>query len=172
MKMNVVRVAVLSGLMLSVPAIAQYASPPEPNYGPASGSMTFKDTDPGETIGGVLAMGRALNSDGTRVDERNEGIKAYITHWGLEVGAPGTGDDKGNGDLGGDCKGFRDTNHITMVPIASLNASTGNLLEMEIPQGTKVPADAVYFVGHTVYADGNIHNLNKCIQIPVVNWVE
>jgi hypothetical protein len=165
-------IGVVAGFLIGGSAVAQYATPPEPNFGPAPGSMTFKDTDPGETIGGVLTMGRAIDGEGNPVDEGVEGIAAYITHWGLEVGEPGVDDDGGNGDLGGDCKGFRDTNHITIVPVANLGTPDDNQLEMDIPQGTKVPSDAVYFVGHTVYAQGNIHNLNKCIQIPVENWVE
>lgn len=171
MKNKYTGIVVATFAMFAATAFIEYPMPPEPNFGPAPGSMTFHDTDPGQTIGGTLTMARAIDAGGNRVDEIKEGIITYITHWGLEVGEPGTADDEGNGDLGGDCKGFRDTNHITMVAADSLEGS-GPLIEMEIPQGTLVPANAVYFVGHTVYAKGNLHNLNKCIQIPIVNVVE
>ena len=41
---------------------------------------------------------------------------------------------------------------------------------MEIPQGTQVPNGAVYLVAHTIY--GGIHNLAKCIQIPIANRID
>ena len=165
-------IAIITGLIFGAAALAQYPMPPDPNYGPAPGSMSFQDTDPGATIGGTLVMGRAIDAAGSPVDESVEGIATYITHWGLEVGAPGVDDDDGQGDLGGDCKGFRDTNHITMVPAADLGGLDDTMLEMEIVQGTEIPEGAVYFVGHTVYAEGNLHNLNKCVQIPIDNWVQ
>ena len=46
----------------------------------------------------------------------------------------------------------------------------GTPITMEIPPGTKVPDDAVYFVAHTIYSGR--HNLAKCIQIPIENVVE
>jgi len=144
-------------------ALAEYPSPPEPNYGPKKGSITFTDTDPGPTIGGTLTMDAAVDAEGNRIDEAAEGITTYMVHWGLEVGEPGTEDDAGNGDLGGDCMGFRDTGHVVMMAAAD----AGDTMTWEIPQGTEVPADAVYFVGHTVYDP--LHNLNKCTQIPIVN---
>jgi hypothetical protein len=127
------------------------------NYGPAKGSLTFTDTDPGDTIGGTVMLGRAQDETG---------IDMYMVHWGLEVGEPGTADDAGNGDHDGDCKGFRDTGHVVM----SLVSEEGDPIAMEIPQGTVVPEDAVYFVAHTIY-DGR-HNLAKCIQIPIVNRID
>lgn len=126
----------------------------EPNFGPSS--IAFVDTDPGPTIGGTVVLGRAQ-------DEK--GVDMYMVHWGLEVGSPGIDDDAGKGDHGGSCKGFRDTGHVVMTH------PTGEAeLRMEIPRGTPVPKDAVYLVGHTIY--GGIHNLAKCVQIPIVNLVE
>lgn len=126
----------------------------EPNFGPAS--IAFVDTDPGPTIGGTVTLGRAP-------DEK--GVDMYMVHWGLEVANPGVEDDTGKGDHGGSCKGFRDTNHVVMAH------PTGEAeLKMEIPQGTVVPADAVYLVGHTIY--GGIHNLAKCVQVPIVNRID
>jgi hypothetical protein len=156
----------ITALACSLPVSGQYPSPPEPNYGPAKGSLEFQDLDPSAAIGGTLVMGRALDGNGQRVDEAAAGITAYMVHWGLEVGEPGVADDAGNGDLGGDCKGFRDTTNIGMVP----TSDPAPTLRMEIPMGTAVPDAAVYFVGHAIY--GPIHNLNKCIQIPIVNWIE
>jgi hypothetical protein len=125
------------------------------NYGPTS--IAFEDTDPGPTIGGTITLGRAP-------DEK--GIDVYMVHWGLEVGAPGTNDDAGHGDHGGNCKGFRDTNHVAQAP----PSEPGEMITMEIPQGTKVPEGAVYLVGHTLY--GGIHNLAKCVQTPIVNRID
>ncbi|MEQ9519443.1 MAG: hypothetical protein RLN89_08380 [Parvibaculum sp.] len=125
------------------------------NYGPTS--LSFTDTDPGPTIGGTVLLGRAPDE---------AGVTTYMVHWGLEVGEPGAEDDAGNGDHGGSCKGFRDTGHVVMA----LPSQDGDVLAMDIPAGTEVPEDAVYFVGHTIY--GNRHNLAKCIQIPIVNVVE
>ena len=142
-----------------------YPAPKAPHYGPAYGSITFVDTDPGATIGGALRMKPAIDGNGARVNEANEGITMYMVHWGLEVGAPGIADDKGNGDLGGDCMGFRDTGHIVAMPASDV----GNLLEWEIPQGTVVPEGAVYFVGHALY--GKIHNLGKCTQTSIKNLI-
>lgn len=136
-----------------------YSSLPQPNYGPKAGSITFMDTDPGPTIGGELTM---VPADAAHA----EGITTYMIHWGLEVGQPGTADDKGAGDLGGDCKGFRDTGHVVMRPAAE----AGQVMRWTLPQGTKVPEGAVYFVGHAIY--GKIHNLNKCTQIPIQNVVK
>ena len=133
-----------------------YPRVPGTSYGPSS--ISFVDTDPGPTIGGTLTLGRAL-------DEK--GVETYMVHWGLEVGKSGTEDDAGHGDHGGSCMGFRDTNHVVM---ASPAAQTGPALTFEIPQGTKVPEGAVYFVGHTLYA--GIHNLAKCVQTPIVNRID
>jgi hypothetical protein len=127
----------------------------EPNFGPSS--IAFEDTDPGPTIGGTIILGRAK-------DEK--GVDMYMTHWGLEVGAPGVADDAGKGDHGGSCKGFRDTNHVTHAN----PGGDGDVITMTIPQGTVVPKDAVYLVGHTIYAGR--HNLAKCVQVPIVNTVE
>ena len=127
------------------------------NYGPKPGSLTFLDTDPSETIGGAITLARAPDE---------AGIDMYMVHWGLEVGEPGVQDDAGNGDHGGDCKGFRDTNHVVMA----LTSAEGELVTMQIPEGTVVPEDAVYFVAHTIYSGR--HNLAKCIQIPIVNQVD
>ena len=143
-----------------------YPTLPSPNYGPKAGSITFKDTDPGPTIGGELTMAPAVDAQGKPVDAASAGITMYMIHWGLEVGQPGTADDARAGDLGGDCKGFRDTGHVVMLPAAE----AGKQMRWTIPQGTKVPDGAVYFVGHTIY--GKIHNLNKCTQIPIQNWVK
>jgi hypothetical protein len=143
-----------------------YPSPPSPNFGPERGSITFVDTDPGETIGGTLTMRVAVDTNGHPVDAATNGITMYMVHWGLEVGKPGTQDDAGAGDLGGDCKGFRDTGHIVMKPAAE----AGEVMSWSIPQGTIVPEGAVYFVGHTIY--GQIHNLAKCTQTPINNWVK
>jgi hypothetical protein len=105
-------------------------------------SIAFEDTDPGKTIGGT------------------------IVQWGLEVGQPGVADDAGHGDHGGSCKGFRDTNHVAMAR----PGDPGGMLSLAIPQGTVVPEGAVYLVAHTLY--GGIHNLAKCVQIPIVNRVD
>ncbi len=148
------------------PAPSVYPSPAEPNYGPAKGSIRFVDTDPGETIGGVLSMGSAVDDDGNRLDDVAAGITMYMVHWGLEVGEPGVADDAGAGDLGGDCMGFRDTGYV--VKLSASDA--GGMMTWEIPQGTVIPEDAVYFVGHTIY--GDIHNLAKCTQTPIHNLVE
>lgn len=132
-----------------------YPRVPEPNFGPAS--IAFIDEDPGPGIGGRILVGRAK-------DEK--GVDMYMVHWGLEVGAPGVEDDKGRGDHGGDCKGFRDTGYVAM---AMLDAP-GDPIEMTVPMGTKVPPDAVYLVAHTIYSGR--HNLAKCVQTPIVNRVE
>jgi hypothetical protein len=87
-------------------------------------------------------------------------------HWGLEVGQPGVADDAGNGDHGGSCKGFRDTNHVAMAR----PSDQGEVLSLEVPQGTVVPDGAVYLVAHTLY--GGIHNLAKCVQVPIVNRID
>ena len=148
------------GHTMPLPAAAKpYPSLPQPNFGPKPGSITFKDTDPGPTIGGELTMIPAANANAA-------GITTYMIHWGLEVGQPGTADDARAGDLGGDCKGFRDTGHVVMM----LAAEAGEVMRWTLPQGTKVPDGAVYFVGHAIY--GKIHNLNKCTQIPIQNWVK
>lgn len=141
----------------------RYPAPPEPNFGPQKGSITFTDTDPSDAIGGTLTMNRALDAEGNAFDEEAAGLTTYMIHWGLEVGAPGTEDDAGAGDLGGDCMGFRDTGHVVMMKASQ----AGDTMSWEIPQGTIVPKDAVYFVGHTLY--GKIHNLGKCTQTPIVN---
>ena len=132
-----------------------YPRVPEPNFGPSS--IAFEDADPGKTIGGTILLGRAQDETG---------VDMYMVHWGLEVGAPGVEDDKGKGDHGGDCKGFRDTGHVAMAK----PSQPGNPIELSVPMGTEVPPDAVYFVAHTIYAGR--HNLAKCIQIPIVNRVE
>lgn len=142
-----------------------YPAPKAPHYGPAYGSIIFVDTDPGETIGGTLIMKPAIDAKGDRVNEIKEGITTYMVHWGLEVGSPGIDDDKGNGDLGGDCMGFRDTGHVVATPASEV----GDVMQWEIPQGTVVPEGAVYFVGHTLY--GKIHNLGKCTQTPINNII-
>lgn len=144
----------------------RYPSPPEPNFGPEAGSLQFTDTDSGATIGGILTMNPAIDENGDRVDETANGITGYLIHWGLEVGAPGTADDKGNGDLGGDCMNFRDSNYVGKI---SSSAAT-EVLRWEIPAGTAVPEDAIYFVGLTEY--GSVFNLKKCIQIPIKNLIE
>ncbi len=144
----------------------RYPAPPEPHYGPEYGSISFTDTDPGPTIGGTLRMKPAVDDYGIRLDEAEAGITMYMIHWGLEVGEPGMQDDKGAGDLGGDCMGFRDTGHVVMMPASE----AGDVMEWDIPQGTEVPEGAVYFVGHTLY--GEIHNLGKCTQTPIGNLVE
>ena len=143
-----------------------YPSPAEPNYGPEKGSIRFIDTDPEETIGGTLSMGPAVDDDGNRIDDVDAGITTYMVHWGLEVGEPGARDDAGAGDLGGDCMGFRDTGYV--VKLSAPEA--GDVMTWEIPQGTVVPDDAVYFVGHSLY--GRIHNLAKCTQTPIHNLLE
>ena len=143
-----------------------YPAVAEPNFGPERGSIVFVDTDPGATISGSLTMRPAVDADGKRVDETATGLTMYMIHWGLEVGAPGIEDDAGAGDLGGDCMSFRDTGHV--VKLAASDA--GDILRWEIPQGTVVPDDAVYFVGHTIY--GEIHNLAKCTQTPIHNLIE
>lgn len=140
----------------------------QPNYGPEYGSLEFVDTDPGPTIGGTLTLGRAVDENGDGVPEGPEGITMYMVHWGLEVGAPGTADDKGAGDHGGDCRGFRDTGHVVMKRAEGLG--TMDSISWEIPHGTAVPDGAVYFVAHTLY--GEIHNLGKCTQTPIVNIIE
>lgn len=132
-----------------------YPRVPEPNFGPSS--IAFEDTDPGPGIGGTILLGRAKDETG---------VDMYMTHWGLEVGAPGVVDDAGKGDHGGSCKGFRDTNHVTMAK----PSDPGDPIAMTIPQGTVVPPDAVYIVGHTIYAGR--HNLAKCVQVPIVNRVD
>lgn len=144
----------------------RYPAPPAPHYGPQKGSITFSDTDPGPTIGGTLSMKPAVDDKGNRLDEAEAGITMYMIHWGLEVGKPGVADDAGAGDLGGDCMGFRDTGHVVMAPAGG----AGDTMSWEIPQGTKVPEGAVYFVGHTLY--DKIHNLGKCTQIPIINLIE
>ena len=58
-----------------------YPSLPQPNFGPKPGSITFKDTDPGATIGGELTMIPAAKANAA-------GITTYMIHWGLEVGSP------------------------------------------------------------------------------------
>lgn len=143
----------------------RYPSPPEPNYGPQNGSINFFDTDSSETIGGKITMKPAVDEAGNRVDETAAGITAYSIHWGLEVGEPGTQDDKGSGDLGGDCMGFRDPGHIVKMP-ASRDI---DLLSWDIPEGLEVPKNAVYFVGLAHY--GKIINLKKCTQIPIKNLI-
>lgn len=154
-------------LMNTTPVSAdRYPSPPGTHYGPKYDSIQFTDTDPGPTIGGTLTMLPAVDENGIRVDEADAGITMYMVHWGLEVGVPGTEDDKGAGDLGGDCMGFRDTGHVVSMPAAD----AGDVLAWQIPEGTEVPEDAVYFVGHTLY--GNIHNLAKCTQTPIANKIE
>ena len=132
-----------------------YPYVPGQSYGPSS--IEFVDTDPAPTIGGMITLGRAQ-------DEK--GVEMYIVHWGLEVGAPGTDDDAGNGDHGGSCKGFRDTNHVAMA----MPSVPGEKIQLEIPQGTKIPDGAKYLVAHTIYA--GIHNLAKCVQTPIVNRVD
>ncbi|MDJ0920428.1 MAG: hypothetical protein QNI84_04825 [Henriciella sp.] len=143
----------------------RYPGPPEPHYGPEYGSITFVDTDPGPTIGGTLTMKPAVDENGMQLDEAEAGITMYMIHWGLEVGEPGVDDDKGAGDLGGDCMGFRDTGHVVMMPASE----AGDVMQWDIPQGTEVPDGAVYFVGHTLY--GEIHNLEKCTQTPINNMI-
>ncbi len=125
------------------------------SYGPSS--LAFVDTDPGKTIGGTVVLGRAPDESG---------VEMYMVHWGLEVGAPGVNDDAGRGDHGGSCKGFRDTNHVVMAR----PSDPGEVLAIELPQGTVVPDGAVYLVAHTLY--GGLHNLAKCIQTPIVNRVD
>lgn len=143
--------------------VGAYVSPPEPHYGPRSGSISFTDTDPGATIGGVLTMMPAVDAEGARVNEADAGITMYMIHWGLEVGKPGTQDDAGNGDMGGNCMGFRDTGHVVMMPAED----AGDIMSWDIPAGTEIPDGAVYFVGHALY--GEIHNLAKCTQTVIVN---
>jgi len=145
----------------------RYPAPPSPHYGPEYGSLSFTDTDPGPTIGGILSIRPAVDENGQRLNEAEAGITAYMIHWGLEVGDPGVQDDKGAGDLGGDCMGFRDTGHVVMMP--TKDAAGQETLTWKIPQGTTVPDGAVYFVGHTLY--GQIHNLGKCTQTPIVNLI-
>ncbi|MCE9521125.1 MAG: hypothetical protein K8S25_01680 [Alphaproteobacteria bacterium] len=132
-----------------------YPRVPGVSYGPSS--LAFVDTDPGKTIGGTVTLGRAQDETG---------VDMYMVHWGLEVGGHGVEDDAGHGDHGGSCKGFRDTNHVVMAR----PSDAGEMLTMEIPQGTVVPDGAVYLVAHTLYAGR--HNLAKCIQIPIVNRVD
>jgi hypothetical protein len=138
--------AIIGGPDLIYPRVAGQS------YGPSS--IEFTDTDPGPTIGGTILLGRAQ-------DEK--GVESYMIHWGLEVGGPGTADDASHGDHGGNCKGFRDTNHVAMA----LPSAPGEKIALEIPQGTQVPAGAVYLVAHTLY--GGLHNLAKCVQTPIVN---
>jgi len=154
------RVAIMNKTAIPVGA---YKSPPEPNYGPKSGSISFTDTDPGRAIGGTLTMQPAVDADGVRINEAEAGITMYMIHWGLEVGEPGTEDDAGNGDMGGNCMGFRDTGHVVMMPAAD----AGETMSWDIPAGTEVPEGAVYFVGHALY--GDIHNLAKCTQTVITN---
>jgi hypothetical protein len=132
-----------------------YPRVPGQSFGPSS--IEFTDTDPGPGIGGTILLGRAQ-------DER--GVEMYMVHWGLEVGAPGTADDAGKGDHGGSCKGFRDTNHVVMA----MPSDPGEKLSLQIPPGTKVPEGAVYLVAHTLY--GDLHNLAKCVQTPIVNRID
>lgn len=131
-----------------------YPRVPGVSYGPSS--IEFTDTDPGQTIGGTILLGRAQ-------DEK--GVEMYMIHWGLEVGAPGTQDDAGHGDHGGDCKGFRDTNHVAMA----MPSEPGEKIALPIPVGTKIPEGAVYLVAHTLY--GGLHNLAKCVQTPITNRI-
>ncbi len=140
----------------------------QPNFGPRAGSITFTDTDPGPTIGGTIQMDRAVNNNGQLLSETDEGISTYMIHWGLEVGAPGIEDDTGQGDHGGDCRGFRDTGHVVMARAETIGDA--ETLSWEIPQGTQVPEGAVYFVGHTLY--GEVHNLGKCTQTAIHNLIE
>ncbi len=126
-----------------------YPRVPGTSYGPSS--LEFVDTDPGPTIGGAVIIGRAQ-------DEK--GVEMYIVHWGLAV------EGEGHGDHGGNCKGFRDTGHVVMAP----PSTPGEKITLEIPQGTKVPDNAVNLVAHTIY--GGTHNLAKCFQIPIVNRVD
>ena len=132
-----------------------YPRVPGVSYGPSS--IAFVDTDPGQAIGGTIVLGRAQDETG---------VEMYMVHWGLEVGNPGADDDAGKGDHGGNCKGFRDTNHVAMAR----PSDQGESLTMEIPQGTKVPDGAVYLVAHTLY--GGVHNLAKCVQTPIVNRID
>ena len=154
-----VGLAVLLGIAYAVVKIGGpdliYPRVAEPNFGPSS--LAFTDEDPGPGIGGKLLVGRAQ-------DEK--GVDMYMVHWGLEVGAPGVADDKGKGDHGGDCKGFRDTGHVAMA----MPSLPGDPIEMIVPMGTAVPPDAVYFVAHTIYTGR--HNLAKCVQIPIVNRID
>ena len=148
---------------------AMYPEPDmQPNFGPKHGSITFVDTDPTMAIGGTLTMDRAVDENGTRLDETAEGINMYMIHWGLEVGDPGIDDDKGAGDHGGDCRGFRDTGHVVMKMAADLGDD--DTIRWTLPAGTEVPEDAVYFVGHTIY--GEIHNLGKCTQTAIENRID
>ncbi len=144
----------------------RYPSPPSPHYGPEKGSIQFTDLDPGPTIGGTITMKPAVDDQGNRLNEAEAGITMYMIHWGLEVGAPGTQDDAGAGDLGGDCMGFRDTGHV----VSAFADGAPDMLKWEIPMGTKVPDGAVYFVGHTLY--GRLHNLGKCTQTPIHNRID
>ncbi len=161
--------AVAEATTPSVVSADKYPGPAkQPNFGPAYGSITFVDTDSSDAIGGLLSMGRAIDAQGDSLDESEEGISMYMIHWGLVVGQTGVDDDKGAGDLGGDCRGFRDTGHIVMQDASKL--SVDQPLEWEVPTGTVIPQGAIYFVGHSVY--GKIHNLAKCTQIPIVNWIE
>lgn len=132
-----------------------YPRVPEPNFGPSS--IAFNDEDPGPGIGGTILLGRAKDETG---------VDMYMVHWGLEVGKPGVEDDAGHGDHGGSCKGFRDTNHVTMAK----PSDPGDPIQMTVPQGTVVPDGAVYLVAHTLYAGR--HNLAKCVQTPVVNRID
>ena len=141
-----------------------YPLPPkQPSFGP--GEIQFVDTDPSDAIGGTLMMKRAVNAEGERLDEAAEGITTYMVHWGLEVGEPGIDDNVGAGDHGGDCRGFRDTGHVVMKAVADLDDS--DVITWDIPAGTEVPKDAVYFVGHTLY--GPIHNIGQCAQLAIDN---
>ncbi len=137
----------------------------QPNYGPEYGSIRFIDTDPSKAIGGKLVMRRAVDENGDRIDEKAHGITMYMIHWGLEVGEPGTQDDKGAGDHGGDCRGFRDTGYVVMKAVDDLGDE--DEIEWTLPSGTEVPTNAVYFVGHTLYEQ--IHNLGKCTQTLIEN---
>ena len=163
MRKWLVRIAGLVVLLVVGAAAAVYIGGPDliyprvsgTNYGPTF--IAFEDTDPRPTIGGTITLGRAP-------DEK--GVSVYMVHWGLEVGAPGTADDAGHGDHGGSCKGFRDTIHVAMA----MPSQPGATITMEIPQGTRVPDGAVYLVAHTLY--GDIHNLAKCVQTPIVNRID
>ena len=153
-------------MLNKTPIVAgRYPELPEPNYGPEQGSITFTDMDSGPTIGGILTMKPAVDEEGNRVNEADVGITMYSIHWGLEVGSPGQQDDKGSGDLSGDCMGFRDLNHI----VTMTGGEAGDVISWEIPSGTVVPANAVYFVGYV--QSGELYNLKKCTQIPIMNLI-
>lgn len=146
-------VGVAAAVVLGGPDLI-YPRVPGVSHGPSS--IEFADTDPGQTIGGTILLGRAPDETG---------VEMYMIHWGLDVGAPGTEDDAGKGDHGGSCKGFRDTNHVAMAR----PTEPGEKIALTIPPGTAVPEGAVYLVAHTLY--GGLHNLAKCVQTPIVNKV-